>query len=231
MVFTIPMLWHCRCSTKDIYMVSKHRRFDCRGFSLLEIMIVVGLVGVVAAIAVPMMSNSIGFYRLSGNARSAANAVALGKMRAASVFGRVRLFVDLNGGSFHLEVYDNKTTFTWVTDGGSTYLAQNVIFSSGVVATAPPNTQAVIGQAPPCKTNGTWNPVTSTYTVAPVDIANTACVIFNSRGLPIDSNGQPIVDGLYITDGTAVYAVTVSATGMVRSWRTPPVATPTWALQ
>jgi prepilin-type N-terminal cleavage/methylation domain-containing protein len=208
-------------------MASKHRSFDRHGFSfdrhgfsLIEILMVVAMVGVVAAIAVPMMANSIGFYRLSGNARSMANAIGLAKMRAASVFGRARMFVDLSGNSFHLELFD-KPTSTWVADGGTTYLAQNVIFSRGVVGTAPPNTQAVIGQAPLCKSNA----------VIPVDIGNTACVIFNSRGLPIDSTGQPIVDALYITDGTAVYGVTVSATGMVRSWRTPPVAAPTWALQ
>ena len=38
------------------------------------------------------------------------------------------------------------------------------------------------------------------------------------------------IDALYVTDGTAVYGVTVAATGMLRLWRTLPVATPTWVL-
>ena len=56
--------------------------------------------------------------------------------------------------------------------------------------------------------------------------------MFNSRGVPIDASGAPIgTNAFYVTDGSAVYAVTVAATGMLRSWRTLPVATPSWSLQ
>ena len=67
------------------------------GFSLMEIMIVVGIIGVVAAIAAPMFANAIAGFRVSGDARSMSNATAVAKMRAASNFSRVRLFVDLDG--------------------------------------------------------------------------------------------------------------------------------------
>ena len=189
-----------------------------RGFSLIEMLLVVGLTGVVGAIAVPMMANSLAFFRLSGDARSMANATALAKMRAASVFGRERVYVNIAARNFHLETWNGTT---WSVDGGTTALSQNVNLSFGVVATAPTNTQAIIGQAPTCKND------------LGVDIAGTACVIFNSRGLPIDSAGltPAEVPALYLTDGTAVYGVTVSKTGMVRSWRTPPTATPVWSPQ
>ena len=181
---------------------------------------VVALTGVVAAIAIPMMGNSLGFFRLSGDARSTANSIALAKMRAASVFGRVRLYVDRSARSFRLETW-NSATSTWTADTGNTYLSQGVTFSFGVVNAAPPNTQGTIAEAATCKDS------------LGADVANTSCVIFNSRGIPIDSTaaGNPVVDAIYVTDGTAVYAVTVSATGMVRTWRTPPTATPTWVLQ
>jgi hypothetical protein len=39
------------------------------------------------------------------------------------------------------------------------------------------------------------------------------------------------VTALYVTDGTAVYGLAVSATGMVRTWKTLPLATPSWSLQ
>src|SRR4051812_192471 len=113
-----------------------------RGFSLIEIMMVLGVTGVVAAIAVPMMANNLAYYRLSGDARSMANATALGKMRAASIFGHERLYVDLTARSHRLQTW-NKTTSVWDADGGATYLSQNVLYSFGVVGTAPPNTQAV----------------------------------------------------------------------------------------
>ena len=185
----------------------------------MEIMLVLAVTGVVAAIAVPMMSNQLAYYRLSGDARSTANATGLAKMRAASVFGHERLYMDLAGRTFRLETWD-KTTSSWLADGAAAHLSQNVNFSFGVVGTAPPNTQGVIGQSPACKNNA-----------ATADIANTACIIFNSRGLPIDANGQPFVYGVYLSDPTAVYAITVSATGTVRTWRTQPVAVPTWSLQ
>ena len=36
---------------------------------------------------------------------------------------------------------------------------------------------------------------------------------------------------MYITDGNAVYGITVSATGMIRTWRTLPLGTPAWVQQ
>ena len=94
-------------------------------------------------------------------------------------------------------------------------------FSPGVVGTPPPNTQGVIGQAPLCTDD------------AGADIANTACIMFNSRGVPI-GNGPSFsptgVDAIYVTDGQAVYGITVAATGMLKLWRTLPQVTPSWAL-
>jgi prepilin-type N-terminal cleavage/methylation domain-containing protein len=191
------------------------------GFTILETLIVVGIIGVVAVIAVPLFGNALANFRLSGDARSMSNAVALSKMRAASNFSRVRLYVDLAGRSHHIETLDKTTTPPhWTTESGMTYLSTGVSFGFGVVATPPPNTQAVIGQAAACTTD------------EGAAIAGTACIMFNSRGVPIDASGAPIGDNaLYVTDGSAVNAVTVAATGMLRSWRTLPLATPSWSHQ
>jgi len=188
------------------------------GVTLLELLFVCAVLAIVMAIAVPMSGNALGFFRLSGDARSTSNSISLAKMRAASVFSRVRLFVDLSSNSYHLETW-NKATSTWDAEGGTNRLSSRVSFGYGSVSAAPPNTQATIGQAPFCKDKD-GN-----------DIGGTACVIFNTRGVPIDATGAPTMDAVYLTDGTAVYGVTVSATGMVRMWRTPPSATPSWVLQ
>jgi len=175
---------------------------------------------VISAIAVPMFSNSIANFRLSGDARSVSNAMALTKMRAAGNFTRVRLYVDLNGKTHHIEAFEKVTdTCCWKDEGGLTHLSQGVSFSFGVVAAAPPNTQTTIDQASKCTTD------------LGVEIANTACIIFNSRGVPVDSSPTHNPTGnnaLYLTDGTAVYGVTVAATGMVRMWRTLPRTVPSW---
>jgi prepilin-type N-terminal cleavage/methylation domain-containing protein len=201
-------------------MINRTRCLDRRGFSLMEMLFVVALTGVIAAIAVPMMGNSLGFFRLSGDARSISNSIALAKMRAASVFGKVRVYIDRPNRGFRIETWDT-TTNTWVADTGYTYLSQGVNFNFAPVGTAPPNTQGTIGEAAACKDN------------AGNDIANSSCVIFNSRGIPIDGTAAPapMVDAVYVTDGTAVFGITISATGMVRTWRTQPTATPNWVLQ
>jgi len=197
------------------------------GFSLLEVLMVVGISTVVAAIAVPMMKNTIGDFKLSGDARGLTNAVSLAKLRAASDFSQSRLFVDRDARSYHVEVW-SKTAVPpdWVTEGGNTALAASDIFGFSVVGAAPPNTQAAIVQAPACLTR------------LGAAIANTSCILFNSRGIPVDSAGVPPAvgaptgnDAVYITDNTAVFGVTISATGLIKLWRTNPLAAPAWVLQ
>jgi len=190
-----------------------------KGFSITETLVVVGLMALVSGIAMPMFGNTVGYFRLSGDARSVSNAIAVAKIRAAANFTQVRIFIDLSGRSHHLEMWD-KTASNWTTEGGSTYLSTGVSFGLGGITNAPPNSQGTIGQAPLCKN------------AAGTDIGNSACIIFNSRGIPVDSNGLSTgLDALYLTDGTAVYGVTISATGMARNWRANPQATTTWAQQ
>ena len=91
------------------------------------------------------------------------------------------------------------------------------------MTTPPSNTQTVHRAGDRCA---------RTTRRPPVDVANTACVIFNSRGIPVDTTGSPTGDdAIYVTDGTAVYGITVAATGFIRTWRTNYASTPTWTLQ
>ena len=187
---------------------------------MLEIIVVVAIVGIISAIAVPMFGNAITAFRVSGDARSVSNAAAVAKMRAASNFSRVRLYVDLDARTHRIQTWSKVSPVCcWVTEGGTTALSTGVVFGFNPVTTAPPNTQATIGQASECTTD------------EGASIANTACIMFNSRGVPIDSSFAPTgANALYVSDGAAVYGVTVAATGMLRLWRTLPVATPEWVL-
>ena len=198
------------------------------GFSLLELVTVLGLSMVLAAIAVPMMGNSIGNFRMSGDVRGLSNAVSLAKLRAATQFSKSRLYVDFSVNGFHIETWTKPvgaTPGSWATEGGITYLsANNEHYSFGVVTTPPANTQAAISQAPNCLTS------------AGVAIGNTACIVFNSRGIPVtdaaNATGGPTnADALYLTDGTVVYGINLLATGVIQLWRTNPSATPSWTLQ
>jgi len=190
------------------------------GFSIIELLLVVGIMAVIAAMAVPMTKNTLGDFRLRGDARGLTNAVSLAKLRAASDFSQARLYADVDAKSFRVQTWKRTGTPAWITEGGITGLSTNDTFSFGSVSAPPSNTQGAIHQAPLCR-DADGN-----------TIGNTACVLFNSRGIPVDSTGAPTGDGgLYIQDGSAVYGVTVSATGLIRLWRTNMAATPGWVLQ
>jgi len=201
---------------------------NSRGFSLIELLMVVGIMGVLAVIAVPMSGNTIRYLKLSGDAREISNATAVAKMRAAAKFTQSRLFIDTVAKTFYIQTFTRTTSTAcptlgaWCTESAATSLSNTVSFGYGPVATPPPNTQTSIDQSPPCQ--NTASP--------PVDIANSHCVIFNSRGIPVDNTGSPTgLDAIYVTDGSAVYAVTIAATGFIRTWQTTSTSTPSWTLQ
>ena len=186
------------------------------GFSLFDLVLTLSIVLVIGAIAVPTSGNALTQFRLSGDARGVANTISVAKMRAAAHFTRTRVFVDLTGGAYHLETYD-KDADTWETSSGTTYLSDGNTFGLESVENAPPNTQTAIDQAPQClDDDGTA-------------IGNSACVIFNSRGIPVDTTNTPTTaDALYVTNGETVYGATVSATGLIRLWRAQAAATASW---
>ncbi len=193
---------------------------DDAGFTAVEMLTVAAIVAMLGAIAAPMFGNMLGNYRLSGDARGVSNSIAVAKMRAASDFTQTRLHVNLGAKSYYIEYWRKTGTPGWVTEGGTTYLATQDRFSFGFASVPPPNTQSTIGQATLCTDD------------AGATVTGTACVTFNSRGLPIDATGAPTAaNAYYLTDDTAIYGITVAATGMIRTWRTPATSTPSWSLQ
>jgi Tfp pilus assembly protein FimT len=187
-----------------------------RGLSLLELVFSLGVAATVAAVAVPMTSGSLDFFRLSGDGRAIANNVAVAKMRAAAHFTHARLFVDVAGGAYRVESWD-KVTGSWLAATGWAALSKSVVFGIGTFDAPPPGTQAAIAQAPACKDD------------KGSDIAGTSCVLFNSRGVPIDSTGAPTAaDAVYVQSGSTVYGTTVSPTGLIRLWRADSAGDGVW---
>jgi len=187
-----------------------------RGFTLVELLVVVALAGVLAALAAPAMSSATRGYRLAGDARTLAHTVSLAKMRAAAAFTRVRLRADTGARTFSVEEWNGSA---WVVHGGSQGLSQGIAFGFGGLVSAPPNTQTTIALSSACLDDA----------VPPAPIAGTACIVYNSRGVPINSSGAPAGgNGLYLTDGVAVYATMVAATGLSTLWWTPYATPPRW---
>src|SRR6266576_3418949 len=78
---------------------------DARGLTLIELLMVVAIMGVLAAIAIPMSGNTLKYIKLSGDARDLSNAVAVAKMRAAAKFTFSRIYIDLSSKTYYLQTY------------------------------------------------------------------------------------------------------------------------------
>jgi prepilin-type N-terminal cleavage/methylation domain-containing protein len=181
------------------------------GFTITELLIAVAIAGVVAATALPSITQTLADFRLRGDARSLHNLLGVAKMRAASKYTKTRVYVDLAAKTFYLQTWD-KTANAWATEGATTPLSSAADFAFDALVTPPPLTQPAIGQAAACVDETTG-----------ADIANTGCIVFNSRGIPIDATtGNPRGDGaFYLTDhSTGVYSITISMTPLVRLWWT-----------
>jgi prepilin-type N-terminal cleavage/methylation domain-containing protein len=197
------------------------RSSSISGFTMLEMVVVIAVIGILAGIAFPVLSRALAAMRLTGAARSISNDTAATKTKAAANFTRARLFADLTGNSYHIETWNGAA---WVAASATTVLPTGVTFSFGVVGAPPPGTQQPnpINQAPACMDNAS----------PPAAIGGTACIVFNSRGIPIDNTSQPTnLDALYITDSSnLVLGVTVVPTGLIGVWNTPPLAVPQWTI-
>jgi prepilin-type N-terminal cleavage/methylation domain-containing protein len=203
-------------------MSAKYKRIE-RGFTLTEVMIVVGIVVVIAAFAIPKYLTIRNSLRIAGDIRSIAGLTAQAKLRAASDFTHARVYADLNGNNFQLQVWSKAGT-CWVADsdptntcltyssgtpsGAVSSLAQGDSFGFGALTAGPTPGQTTIGQAAQCLDN------------SGTAIGNTACIVFNSRGIPINASTlAPVATGaLYLTNGTVVDGVTVPATGSLQTW-------------
>jgi prepilin-type N-terminal cleavage/methylation domain-containing protein len=197
-----------------------------RGYTLIEMMMAVGIIGIIAAMVIPITDTSIRGSRLRGDANVIRNLIGVAKMRASAQFTRARVLANLGDplanppvpGSFVLQVWD-KTAAAWVDDGGINELSSGVSFGFAGLNAPPPNTQVNIDQSPVC---------TGGLTVAN-PIANTACVTFNSRGLPIDADGVLYPrHALYVTGDDSVWGTTVTTTPLIRFWSSPHLANPVW---
>lgn len=181
------------------------------GYSAIELLVVLTLAGTMAAMAAPMSMSMVSSFRLSGDAHGVSNSAATAKMTAAARFTRARLYVDLAAGAYRIETWRRTGAAGWVAEGGTSWLNNRNRFSFGSIGTPPPNTQAAVAHPAPC------------LDAAGVAIANTACLVYNSRGIAIDAVGAPATPQvLYVSGPTDVYAIAVSGTSQLQMWRIPP---------
>ena len=169
------------------------RKATARGFSLLELAVVIAIILIVALVTGPSMQKTMAAYRGSAAISGIAGQLSLSRMRAASNFTRTRLVIDTSTNTYRREVY-NKTTAAYETEGGTQSLGQRVTFGYSTI-TVPAGTQSTIGQS--------------------------TAIYFNSRGIPITSSGVPTGEySIYLHNNDSLfYAVSVNPAGQVSTWR------------
>lgn len=214
------------------HRLARHAQPHERGFTFLEILIVIAIASVVAAIAIPGYLAMMRYLRIAGDSRDLNAAIAQAKMRAAQDYTHARVHADLASNTFSMEYWNNpgdNTSGCWVTEGDPVLvsgkprctpttgaiaqpLSQGVTFGTAGTGSGGKNPFTSIQQAPACTSAVAGGAAGSTY-------SNTACIEFNSRGIPVASDNSPALsDALYVTDSTTVYGVTVISSGLIQIW-------------
>ena len=212
-------------------MISSTRKLRQQGFSLVEMLVVVAISVTLSTIAIMNYQTVANYLRIAGDMRNLNGLVAQAKMNAASGFTQGRAYADLAGNTYHLEIWNkagNGGLGCWQTVGDTANactvaaspvqrLSQGDVFGFDQISAPPPNTQATIAQAAQCNDSGG------------AAIPNSACIVFNSRGIPIKNNVPDGSGAFYLNNGKAVFGLTTALTGFVATWTAPDKASgATW---
>jgi prepilin-type N-terminal cleavage/methylation domain-containing protein len=164
------------------------------GFSMLELLIVIAIIGVIAAFALPSAINFVKAYKLHADASAIASQLNVTRFRATSQYTPYRLHVTAASGLFRMDRLgtDYTSSYTEISLG----LSQGDSFLTSCPVSVKPGT------------------IPSSFSTASTDI------YFNTRGLPVDSSKTPTDNNvIYLKNQNNLYdAITVSLGGRITVW-------------
>jgi type II secretion system protein H len=175
--------------------MAKIRFKENRGFSLIELCMVMAVMAVTAAIAVPMLTSSMKDMQLASDARKIASTLSYAKLSATAKMTSYQLTINVDQNTWFLGRRQSPGSTVFVNEGAVNELSLGMA-NSGIAfeQTSPTNS------AP-----GLTNEFLTTSSTS---------ITFNSRGVP---NGTAIV---YLSnDQDTYFAVSVSLAGKVQVWR------------
>lgn len=187
-------------------MPASTRMYRQRGFSVLELAVVLAIVGVITAIGLPRMRTMLDQYRLRAAVEQLAGQIDVAKLKATSQANPYQVQINTAKNTFQMNQMTSPPGTTPRTFGIATGLEPQPLprritygFNNVSVAAGDTNEQ----------TTGTSN--------APVQ---SNVITFNSIGLPVDANGNPTQqNAFYVTSPQGrVMAVTVSMSGRILIW-------------
>ncbi len=97
--------------SEDRSVPCRHARTS-RGFSLVEIMVALTIIGIVLAAAVPNFTNRNARYRVEGAAKEVGTRIALARQQAVAERMPYRMVVDESARSYYFEKQENDSTWT-----------------------------------------------------------------------------------------------------------------------
>lgn len=171
-----------------------------RGFTMIEMLMVVAILAIIAAMAIPSYMNYLRNYRVRNDANNIVGLTTIARMRAGANLSRAAVSCSSSICQIYTLQYTPSAVCTplanWNLEPQQYTLSSTVQF--GIPATA---TSGVMGQA----------------TTAPTQVYSGSgqtslpyTIYFNSRGWPIDCNGNPISNyALYLQDQPGVFSVAV----------------------
>lgn len=171
---------------------------------MLELLIVIAIIGIIAAFALPSAINFVKGYKLHADASAIASQLNVTRFRATSQYTPYRLHISGN-------LFSMQRMLTTSPTYGSPYTEVSYGLSQG---------DSYLTSCPVSAKPGT---IPSSFTGASTDI------YFNTRGLPVDINGTPTnTNVVYLKNDNNLYnAVTVSLGGRITVWGYSPT-TSTW---
>jgi len=189
--------------------MSAERHSTQRGFSMIELLVVVGMIMVLSAISLPKIVNSMSVYKLNVACTSIQNLIEVARFNAVRRNSTISLLQTLINGQAAFYV-DIPNTAAYVNTD-PTYIV-------------PTTVQVAPAGAPGAGTTG---------------LANTAalgggCISFNSRGVVDYTNCGGGVQSVWfislgLTNNIGGYrAITLTPMGQAKSWTAP--ASGTWGV-
>ena len=185
-------------------------------FTTTELMLVIAVLGIISATAVPSVLNTLRDYRLHNDLSTLSGLCNLARLRAAAQMAPYRVNISVSASTYSMEKLCGNTSSSEDSACTSAYAAFSTPqIESGTQYALPGNTFVS------CKPSG---PSTFAGTIT-ADTGGCPSLVqfyFNTRGSPVDNAGNPLANGgavIYMTNQNGMIdALTVSLGGQTSVW-------------
>ena len=175
-------------------MIKFELRQNNKGFSLVELSVLLAMMAVLAAFAVPSLNDSMRSMQLGSDARSISTSMTYAKQSAMAQLTHYRLSFTPHSNAWFLEKL-NKSSGAFERQQAVNTLSKGVA-NSGIAFKN-----------------------TSDSGPAGFSTTSSTAVRFNSRGLSVDSSGNLTPAIVYLSNATQDFAISASLAGKIQLWK------------